>query len=168
MAETPNDPLLAYLREYGGRYTPEALRRHLLTQGYDADRVDAALDSYRREGAERGAGEPAMFSSFAAESERPSTLALVGVILAVLAGVALLLAGTCAGIVGLVAFSEFKDASMLAAFAGVAGAIGLAVALIVLPILIPAMPLLALAFFARRRNALPPLGALAELGPSAR
>jgi len=34
--------------------------------------------------------------------------------------------------------------------------------------LIPAIPLLALAFFARRPNAQPPLAALAELGPSAR
>src|SRR5579864_3858558 len=128
MAETPNDPLLAYLREHAGRYSLDALRRHLLTQGYDAARVDASLDAYRREGAERGAGEPAMFSSFAPGREQPSTLALVAVILAVLAGVALLLAGTCAGIIGLATIPVYTSLSALAAFAGVAGVIVLAVA----------------------------------------
>jgi hypothetical protein len=33
----------AYLREHGGRYTTEALRRQLIDAGYDANEVDAAL-----------------------------------------------------------------------------------------------------------------------------
>ncbi|HVR10887.1 MAG TPA: hypothetical protein VMW75_22790 [Thermoanaerobaculia bacterium] len=122
MAETPNDPLLAFLREHAGRYSPEALRQHLLTQGYDAARIDAALDAYRREAP-------------AAEGERPGTLALVGVILAVIAGVALLLAGTCGGIIGFVVSSESNNqAEGLAIFVGVIVVVVLGVTAIVSPI----------------------------------
>ena len=41
------DPILAYLREHSGRYSPEALRRELLQNGYDAASVDRAIQIYQ-------------------------------------------------------------------------------------------------------------------------
>ncbi len=136
MPETPSDPLLAYLRENGGRYSLEALRQHLVTQGYDAGRIRAALDAYRRES---GAGQPAMFSAFSAGSAgagryRPGGLATVAVAISVITGIGLLVLGTCAGVVGFSALAKFRDPSIVVAFLVIAAVLALAVAMIHLPI----------------------------------
>jgi hypothetical protein len=44
------EPILAYLREHSGRYSPEALRRELLQNGYDAASVERAIRIYQGEG----------------------------------------------------------------------------------------------------------------------
>jgi hypothetical protein len=49
MSGTELDNLLDYLREHGGHYSPEALREHLLAQGYAPESIDAALSRYLRE-----------------------------------------------------------------------------------------------------------------------
>jgi hypothetical protein len=41
------EPILAYLREHSGRFSPEALRRELLQNGYDAASVDRAIRIYQ-------------------------------------------------------------------------------------------------------------------------
>jgi type VI protein secretion system component VasF len=43
------DPILAYLREHSGRYSPEALRQQLIQNGYDADRVNRAIQIHQGE-----------------------------------------------------------------------------------------------------------------------
>jgi len=52
-----NDPptLLAYLRENGIRYSTEALRDELVSQGQDPAAVDAAVEEYQHESTARGA-----------------------------------------------------------------------------------------------------------------
>src|SRR3954471_9973466 len=49
MSGTELDNLLDYLREHGGHYSPEALREHLLAQGYAPESIDAASSRYLRE-----------------------------------------------------------------------------------------------------------------------
>jgi hypothetical protein len=41
--EPDSDPIRAYIREHGDRYTTEAMRRELIARGHDPARVDAAL-----------------------------------------------------------------------------------------------------------------------------
>jgi hypothetical protein len=53
MPETEPDALLSYVREQGGRYSPEALREQLVAQGHAPEYVDATLSLYLRERRER-------------------------------------------------------------------------------------------------------------------
>jgi hypothetical protein len=53
MPETDLATLLAFLREHGQRASPEALREHLVTQGYDMTLVDQAVAAYQDELRER-------------------------------------------------------------------------------------------------------------------
>jgi len=80
-------PLLAYLRAHGRRYSLEALRLELLAQGYGAERVTAAIAQYQRE-LDAGTG-----GEVRSPSERGIELAVLGMI----AGVFVLVTGTCMG-----------------------------------------------------------------------
>jgi len=71
------DPILAYLREHSGRYSPEALRRELLQNGYDAASVDCAIRIYQ------GQARP--------KHRMPTWLMVVLIII----GVIVLLVGVC-------------------------------------------------------------------------
>jgi H+/Cl- antiporter ClcA len=54
MPDANLDSLLAYLRLNSQRYSPEALREHLVSQGYDPALVDQAMAEYRAGATPRG------------------------------------------------------------------------------------------------------------------
>jgi Na+-transporting methylmalonyl-CoA/oxaloacetate decarboxylase gamma subunit len=90
MLDPEVDPLLAYLRAHGGRYSLEALRLELLAQGYGAERVTAAIAHYQRE-RDAGAG---------GEVRAPSERGIERALLCMIAGVFVLVTGTCMGWTG--------------------------------------------------------------------
>lgn len=49
MPDERAEKLLAYLRLYGERYTVEALRRQMLSEGYSAEEIDAAVQQWSEE-----------------------------------------------------------------------------------------------------------------------
>ncbi len=49
MAESNHEPILAYLREHSGRYSPAALRRQLIESGQDPEDVDRAIRIFEEE-----------------------------------------------------------------------------------------------------------------------
>lgn len=85
MPEASHETLLAYLHQHGERYSLEALRSALLSQGFDAAAVEEACQSYRAEIPETGRdlsrGEAAVWGCLG--------MVLAAVVLAVL------LFGTC-------------------------------------------------------------------------
>jgi hypothetical protein len=49
MPETNLETVITYLRQHGREFDPEALREHLLAQGYDPSLIDQAVTVYREE-----------------------------------------------------------------------------------------------------------------------
>jgi hypothetical protein len=49
MPETNLETVITYLRQHGRNFDPEALREHLLAQGYDPALIDQAMTVYREE-----------------------------------------------------------------------------------------------------------------------
>lgn len=83
MTDPEIDPLLAYLRAHGRRYSLEVLQRELLAQGFAAERVTAAIAHYQQE----------RDGEVRAPSERGIEVAVLGMV----AGVFVLVTGTCMG-----------------------------------------------------------------------
>jgi hypothetical protein len=50
MPEANLETVITYLRQHGQEFDPEALREHLLAQGYDPSLIDHAMTVYREEG----------------------------------------------------------------------------------------------------------------------
>lgn len=49
MPETNLETVVTYLRQHGQKFDPEALREHLLGQGYDPALIDQAMTVYREQ-----------------------------------------------------------------------------------------------------------------------
>jgi hypothetical protein len=130
MPDPKLDSLLAYLRENGARYAMPDLRAHLLSQGWPVESVDTAIAHYQEE---HGGSQPAMFGTVAQVSASPGPLAITLVVLAIFAGVGLMLVGTCFGIVGVLGMSSMNSNDVwMVAGATVAFVFGLL--LVILPI----------------------------------
>jgi hypothetical protein len=85
MSDPEVDPLLAYMRTYCRTYSPQALRRYLVAQGYDDRQVMAALVAYQSERRATPGGEP---------SDRGDRGLLLSVVAMTFGGL-LLAGGTC-------------------------------------------------------------------------
>jgi hypothetical protein len=91
MPETNLETVLDYLRRHGREIDPDALREHLLAQGYDPVLIDQAMDAYREEGFQTAQKELSGTRVF---------LGCFGGLVAGLLSLASLLLGVCANIFG--------------------------------------------------------------------
>ena len=105
----PND-LLAYLRQYGGRYDDEVLREHLVRHGQDPVAVDAAMESYRAERQTQG------------RNTGKTVLWTIGTALLGLSALGVLLVGGCfGGFILMMSESPSQKAAAYKVVAGIAG-----------------------------------------------
>jgi hypothetical protein len=86
MPESNGADLLAYLRQNGGRYDLAVLREHLVRQGQDPTKVDAAVQAYL---AERSSGK----------STGMSPMQTIGVVLLAALSLGVLLVGGCFSVI---------------------------------------------------------------------
>jgi hypothetical protein len=88
MPSASQETLVAYLRKHGESHSPEALRKSLLRQGYDATAVDEACRIYVAE-------TPNPYQDVSGVGWTLRIFSLVVLALLALAGVGVLLVGAC-------------------------------------------------------------------------